>query len=180
MVSHSCSFRVNSCSSIESFLPWHDTDPVRYKDTICAQQTKGSVQDKCLSYFPTFTIASVMFTCEDPASNPQPTSTSTATVSRIAGMATSQPTSHVTTLKTSVSITGGSPSPTSGATEGSGGPSENGSSSENASGKSSSSLSMSDKIAIGVGLGVGLPTILITLTAWLCPCRGGRWEMRYV
>ena len=37
----------------------------------------------------------------------------------------------------------------------------------------SSSLSLSDKIALGVGIGFGVPTLLVTVGAWLCARRRG-------
>jgi hypothetical protein len=142
---------------------------IRYKDSICAQQVKGFQDILCLWYSATLPISSVMFTCDDPANNPQPTSTFTATATRIAGVATSpaQGTNAATSSKISASTTtGGSFSPTS-ANAG-----NSGSSSGSASSTGSSGLNVSDKIAILVGVGVGIPSIMIALVAWLWPRHG--------
>jgi uncharacterized membrane protein YgcG len=147
-----------------------DFELVRYKDTGCAQETNGFLQDKCSWYFVTFAIPSLMFTCDEPATDPQPTSTFTADATQIAGVATSQAGgpqstgSGTTSTKDSTPTTNGaSSSPTSG----SGG--DSGGSSGSAGNSGSSGLATSDKIAIGVGLGVGVPAILISLAAWLWP-----------
>lgn len=58
---------------------------IRCKDSICVQQVKGFQDILCLRYSATLPISSVMFTCDDLANNPQPTSTFTATATRIAG-----------------------------------------------------------------------------------------------
>jgi hypothetical protein len=147
-----------------------DFELVRYKDTGCAQETSGFLQDKCSWYFVTFAIPSLMFTCDEPATDPQSTSTFTADATQIAGVATSQAGgpqstgSGTTSTKDSTPTTNGaSSSPTSG----SGG--DSGGSSGSAGNTWSSGLATSDKIAIGIGLGVGVPTILISLAAWLWP-----------
>jgi hypothetical protein len=138
---------------------------IGYEDSICAQQVKGFLQDICLRYSATLLITSVMFTCDDPANNPQPTSTFTATATRIAGVATSpaQGTNAAISSKTSASTTTvGRSSPTSANTGNSG----------SASSTGSAGLKMSDKIAIGVRVGVGITSIIIALVAWLWPRHG--------
>jgi hypothetical protein len=143
---------------------------IRYKNSICAQQVKGFQNILCLRYSATLPISSVMFTCDDLANNPQPTSTFSATATRIAGgVATSpaQGTNPATSSKISASAkTGGSLSPTSASAGNSG------SSSGSASSTGSSGLNVSDKIAICVRVGIGIPSIIIALVAWLWPRLG--------
>jgi hypothetical protein len=38
------------------------------------------------------------------------------------------------------------------------------------SGTNGGGLSQSDKVAIGVGLKVGIPTLVVAIVVWLCPC----------
>lgn len=118
-------------------------------------------------------IPSIQFTCNQPANNPQPTSTFTATATRIAGVATGAAGASQGTGSATTSAAGNS-APTAGSTGTTESTGTGGSSSGNATSAGSSGLSTSDRIAIGVGLGVGIPTIVITLAAWLCPCAGRR------
>jgi hypothetical protein len=150
-----------------------DLKLLRYQDSICAQQTTGGLEDKCFYYFPTFSIPSIQFTCDQPSNNPQPTSTFTATATRIAGVATGAAGASQGTGSATTSAAGNS-APTAGSTGTTESTGTGGSSSGNATSAGSSGLSTSDRIAIGVGLGVGIPTIVITLAAWLCPCAGKR------
>jgi uncharacterized membrane protein YfcA len=146
-----------------------NADPklLRYSDSICAQQAKAWLEDKCFWYFSMLSIPSIQFTCDQASDNPQPTSTFTATATRIAGVATGATGASQGTGTATTSAAGNS-APTAGSTGTSGG------SSGNASSTGSSGLSTSDRIAIGVGLGVGIPSVVIALAAWLCPCAGRR------
>ncbi|KAH8662462.1 hypothetical protein BX600DRAFT_319911 [Xylariales sp. PMI_506] len=145
---------------------------IMYQDTSCARNTFSdsgtytgwSDITNCYYLYISKSVPGIMFTCDEPATDPQPTSTSSVTASIVAGAATgsvgeskSTSTSSSPAATTTLSTTGSS---------GSGG-----SSSDGASSSSTSGLSMSDKIAIGVGLGVGIPSILIALFAWCWPRR---------
>lgn len=162
---------------------------IMYEDTSCARSTFDKTKSytgysdlaNCFYLFVGKSIPGIMFTCEEPATNPQPTSTASITASAIAGVATGQGGGAKTTT---ASTTSSSPPPsktsspnTGGDGGGSGNPSDGSSTTSSAGGKpsgdasdsDSSSLSRSDKIAIGVGLGVGLPSVVVGILAWWWP-----------
>ena len=165
---------------------------IMYEDTSCALNTFSksesytgwSSRDNCFYWFIGKSIPGVMFTCEEPATNPQPTSTSTVRASIIAGVATDDPATGSATgpatgpadaSKTTTASTGkttattGKTTATTQSGTGSATTSTAGTSSDNASSSNSSGLGRSDKIAIGVGLGVGIPSIVIGFLAWFWP-----------
>jgi hypothetical protein len=75
---------------IESYPTSPGSGSVRiiiFKDTTCAQQTNGFMQNNFVCYFSVFTIPDVTFTCGDTVNDYQPTSTAAITASRIAGLA---------------------------------------------------------------------------------------------
>ncbi|KAK1765329.1 hypothetical protein QBC33DRAFT_176407 [Phialemonium atrogriseum] len=163
---------------------------IMYEDTSCALNTFSksksytgwSSRDNCFYWLIGKSIPGVMFTCEEPATNPQPTSTSTVRASIIAGVATDDPATGSATgpadaSKTTAASTGKTTASTgkttattqTGTGTGSTTTSTAGTSSDNASSSNSSGLGRSDKIAIGVGLGVGIPSIVIGFLAWFWP-----------
>lgn len=159
-------------SSPSKYSSFYSANSLGSQDNICGQKTNGhEYPPSCFYYFSILPIPGVMFTCDDPATNPQPTSTTSVAATAVAGVATSPASGPQMTAAsvTSTSSIGMTPSPTTASTgsEGtSGGPSGTASSTH------SSGLDISDKIAIGVGLGVGIPSIIIALAAWLRPRTG--------
>jgi len=143
---------------------------IMYDDTSCARSsfsktgsyTGWSDINNCFYRFISTSVPAVMFTCEKPANNPQPTSTSTVSASMIAGVATGD-VGGPTAAATSLPGTGSNSLPTNGS-DGGGGDSLG-----SAGGSPLSGLSTSDRIALGVGLGVGIPSIVIALLTWCWP-----------
>ena len=155
---------------------------VMYQDSSCARAMSPSYSGRsdgnnCYYYFGTESIPSVMFTCEDPATDPQPTSTSTVTATPGPGVATSAKGTNSQTGSAAPTTPLGSSPSSSSATTGQASSPTTGGKGASATGDSNSSsgstgLGTSDKIALGVGLGVGVPTIVIGLLAWCLPRRG--------
>lgn len=118
-----------------------------------------------------YNARSVMFSCQPAANNPQPSSTTTAVVSALAGVATGSTESNGSGSSTSAP----GPTPTDTSTPknstGSGGGNSSGgtSTSTSTSNSTSSVLSTGDIVALAVGLGIGVPTISIMLATWLFP-----------
>jgi hypothetical protein len=142
---------------------------IMYKDTSCSRSdyndgtgsyTGYTSGTNCFYYWVLNSIPGVMFTCEEPATDPQATSTTTVTASAIAGVAAP--------VSSSTAAEAGNAALTTATGAGSAATS-NANASPSASSTSSSGLSTSDRIAIGVGLGVGVPSIVIALLAWCYP-----------
>lgn len=141
---------------------------IMYEDTSCARNTfsgTGSYTGwsditNCFYMFISASVPGVMFTCDEPATDPQPTSTSSITASITAGVATGSAGASKATSATTQDGTGS----TSTSTAGTSSPTT-----ESDGSTSSSGISTSDKIAIGIGLGVGIPSIVIALLAWCLP-----------
>ena len=153
---------------------------IMYKDTSCSRNdyspSTGSYSgfnqgNNCFWYFSTFTIPGVMFSCEDPATNPQATSTTTVTASAVAGVAPSSVagSSNAPVTTETGAGSGGAASTSTSASGGSTPTDTNSAAEPSASSQGSSGLALSDKIAIGVGVGVGVPTVVIALLAWCFP-----------
>ena len=118
-----------------------------------------------------YNARAVMFACEPAADHPQPSSTTTAVVSRIAGVETG---AAVTSQGSGSTTSTASPGPTQTRSDDGVGGNSDGSSSGNTSSNSTSSstrsgLKTGDIIALAVGLGIGVPTIIIMLCTWLLP-----------
>lgn len=144
---------------------------IMYEDTSCARNTFSSTNSytgwsditNCFYLFISKSVPGVMFTCDEPATDPQPTSTSSIMASIIAGVATgSASVSQATTGSTANMTSQKTGSPTTATSSPTG---NSGGSSSTASGGFLSNLSTSDKIALGVGLGVGIPSMCLPLTA---------------
>ena len=155
-------------SVLSNFFLIHSANSLGSQDDICGISRTGFEEWNCHYLSVIYGIPSVMFTCDNTATNPQPTSTTSVTASLVAGVATSpargSQATTISTTSTSSSIDETS-SPTTGSGDSGGGSSDSGDST------GSSGLDSSDKIAIGVGLGVGIPSIIIGLVAWLWPRR---------
>lgn len=144
---------------------------IMYQDTSCALSTFSKTgaytgwhgsNDNCFYLDLSDSIPGLMFTCEKPASNPQPTSTTTIVAYMVAGVATDHPSTSMSSTPAATNEQGSSS--TSFSTISSTTVQTQATISSNSDGNSGSSgLSSSDKIAIGVGLGVGIPSILIGL-----------------
>jgi len=149
---------------------------IMYEDASCARDTFSTTGSytgwsdvtNCFYLYVSKNIPGVMFTCDDPASVPQPTSILSITASIIAGVATSAAGRSTTT-----SIANANPTTQSGSESNasSSGSTASNSSPTTSSKSSSGGLATSDKIAIGVGLGVGIPSIIIALLTWCLPRR---------
>jgi len=167
-----CLVPIGAVSVAISQLPACDSGTasmIMYQDTSCARDTLSisntytgwSDINNCFYLYVSKSIPGIMFTCDPPATDPQPTATSTLTASIIAGVATGAP-----KAATSATTQHGTESPTLAPNS-----TVSTSSPPTSTGKSGvfSGLSTSDRIALGVGLGVGIPTILIGLVAWCWP-----------
>ena len=178
-----------------------------YQDTACGVPVTdpGSsiVAENCMLLAEgqgLYDVKSVMFSCKAAEDNPQPTSTSTAVVSVVAGVATGSaddngatssthspaPTSsdHIESKTTAASATSAHPgastpkSSTGTTINGSSNTTNNEASTTTSKPSSNSGLGMSNVIALGVGLGIGVPTIAIMLLTWLAP-NFRHWLLRH-
>ena len=166
---------------------------IYYTDAACGTQSNSvsaSVfSENCftLAEAPTiYDARAVMFSCQDPANNPLPSSTTTAVVSALAAVATgstdnsgSGSSSSGSGSSSSTSAAGSTPTDASTQKHSTDSSGSNTSASTSASTSTSTSttsrsgsgsgLDTGDIIALAVGLGIGSLTIAIMLATWLLP-----------
>lgn len=153
-----------------------DATLIYYQDPACGTQTSNAISSiiaaNCFQLAEgtdLYNAKSVMFSCQAPANNPQPSSTTTAVVSALAAVATGSTGYSATGSSTSAAeATPTSPNNQKTSTDSSGGSTSTGADTGSSS-HSSSGLDTGDIIALAVGLGIGTIAIAVAIAAWLLP-----------